>query len=260
MELAYRKYSGEGVPIVFLHGLLRNRDCFAPLYPAVLPRHAVYSIDHAGHGDSARLESYRVIDHLPGLISFLESEAGTSAILYGHSMGAMLAAAAAAAARLDLVRAVVLEDPPFHTMGRRLAGTALEAYFRAIQPHVGTGASWQELAAVRVGERTLGEMREDSQLRFMARCFAQVDPRVLDPVLSGQWLDGYEQRALRCPVLLLQSDPAAGGMLTDEDASAAVRVGADVTLARLAGIGHQAHWQDAPTVTRHLLAFLESLG
>ena len=251
---------------MFLHGLMRNRDCFAPLFPGVFggARRRVYSVDQAGHGDSPRLDSYRVIDHLPGLVEFLRNKIDGPAVLYGHSMGAMLAAALGAA-HPELARAVVMEDPPFQTMGRRLAGTPLEAYFRAIQPCVGSGMAWRELAAVRIGEQTVGQMREASQVRFMARCIAQVDPRVLEPVLQSAWLDGYEPEeicgALRCPALLLQSDPAAGGMLTDDDAAMAARQAGDLTLVRLAaGTAHQAHWQDAAAVTRHLLAFLESLG
>jgi pimeloyl-ACP methyl ester carboxylesterase len=261
--LAYWKSGGPGTPIVFLHGLLRNRNCFSPLFPAVAPRHGIFSVDHGGHGESPRLASYRVVDHLPGLVEFLRGEiSGRPAILYGHSMGAMLAAALAAR-HPDLVHAAILEDPPFHTMGNRLAGTALHDYFRAIRPVVGTGLPASELARVRVDGQTLGQLREPSQLRFLSRCFAEADPGVLDPVLNGSWLDGYDPsevwRNLSRATLVLQSDPAAGGMLTDDDAAAFVSSAGDATLVRLSGIGHQAHWQDAPAVTRHLLAFLGSL-
>ena len=149
-------------------------------------------------------------------------------------------------------------------MGRRLPGSALGAYFEAIRPHLGTGIRWAELAKAPVGERTLGQLRDATQLRFMARCLAAVAPEMLDAVVAGEWLDGYDQervwQGLRCPALLFQSDPAAGGMLTDEDAAAVTRAGSDVALVRLAdGVGHQAHWQDSGAVTRHLQAFLESL-
>jgi pimeloyl-ACP methyl ester carboxylesterase len=261
MTLFHWNSGGAETPLVFLHGLLRDRTCFAPLFPAVTPHFNVHSVDEAGHGQSPRLERYRLIDQLPGLVEFLRT-VEEPAILYGHSMGAMLAAAVAAA-HPELVHAVVLEDPPFHTMGRRLAGTELEAYFRAIQPYIGARVSWRELSQVKIGGQTLGAIREPAQIRFMAACIMAVDPRVLEPVLSGEWLDGYDPESilssLRCPALLFQSDPAAGGMLTGEDAAAATRLAADLTLVRLPGIGHQAHWQDAPAISRHLLAFLLSL-
>ena len=267
--LAFSKSASAGTPVVFLHGLLRNRDCFAPLFPALAARQAIYLVDHAGHGASPRLDSYRVVDHLPGLAEFLRRELdGEPAVLYGHSMGAMLAAALGAELP-ELVCAVVLEDPPFQTMGERIAGTPLQGFFRAVQPYVGRPVSWQELAAVPVPVAghiepvALGQVRDATQVRFMARCFAETDPRVLDSVVEGHWLDGYDpQRVfseLRCPALLLQADPVAGGMLTDEDAAMGVRLAADLIVERLPGVGHQAHWQDAPAVTRHVFAFLESL-
>ena len=267
--LAFSKSASAGTPVIFLHGLLRNRDCFAPLFPALAARQAIYLVDHAGHGASPRLDSYRVVDHLPGLSEFLRRELdGEPAVLYGHSMGAMLAAALGAEYP-ELVCAVVLEDPPFHTMGERIAGTPLLGFFQALQPFVGMHASWQELAAVRVPvagnaeSLPLGQVRDLTQVRFMARCFAETDPRVLDTVVEGSWLDGYDPNRvfseLRCPALLLQADPVAGGMLTDEDAAGCARLAADLSVVRLPGVGHQAHWQDAPAVTRHFFAFLESL-
>lgn len=271
--LAYRlgPASASGRPWVFLHGLLRQGADGAPLFADVAAQGlAIFAVDHAGHGASPRMDSYRLVDHLPRLETFLANDVGGQpAILYGHSMGAMLAAALGAA-KPELVRAVILEDPPFHTMGSRLAGTALHGYFEAVRPCIGDRSlTAAKLGAVRVpvseGKTALlAELREAAQLRYMAHCFGEADSRVLDSVLAGQWLDGYDVekvcRGLRCPVLLLQSDPAAGGMLTGEDAAAAVNWGADVTLVRLpAGLGHQAHWQDRTEVVRHLLAFLESL-
>ena len=269
--MTYREESPSRPPWVFLHGLLRQGSDGAPLFGAVAPDYTIFSPDHAGHGRAGvRLDSYCVVEHLPHLESYLAGTVGVPAIVYGHSMGAMLAAALAAK-RPDLVRAVILEDPPFHTMGARLAGTVLHGYFSAIRPCVGDRSlTAARLGAVRVPISTAGttallsEVREAAQIRYMAKCFSEADPRILDPVIAGTWLDGYDVeavlRGLRCPALLLQSDPAAGGMLTDEDVAAAVRLGADVTAVRMAnGIGHQAHWQDTAGVLRHMLAFLGSL-
>lgn len=268
--------SSSASPWVFLHGLLRQGSDGAPLFGSVAPpRYSIHAPDHAGHGRAPRLDpplTYRVVDQLPRLSAFLANQVpgASPAVVYGHSMGAMLAAALAAA-HPERVRAVILEDPPFHTMGSRLAGTLLHRYFLAIQPHVGNAAlTAAELGAVRVPTSAtetapLATVREAAQLRYMAHCFSQADPRLLDPVVNGRWLDGYDVeavwRGVKCPALLLQSDPAAGGMLTDEDVAAAVRLGADVTAVRLApGVGHQAHWQDTAGVVRHMLAFMESLG
>ncbi len=266
-QLAYWKSPQTGEPFLFLHGLLRRAGCFAPLYPALAHRWEIYSVDQAGRGDSPRLEgsAYRVTDHLPSLERFVDEvmPPDRPAVVYGHSMGAMLALALAAA-RPSRVRAIVLEDPPFETMGTRLPGSALDAYFHAIAPCVGRGLTARELGAVVLpGGVELRTQRDEAELRFMAGAFAMADPRVMSTVLDSTWVQGYGETALwpklACPALLLQADAAQGGMLTDEDASAACRLSPHVSLVRLPGIGHNAHWQDAPLVARYLTAFLESL-
>ena len=90
-------------------------------------------MDFRGHGESARSEGrYRVVDYVEDAARFLEEEIGRPAAVYGHSLGAMVAAATAARAP-GMVMAVVLEDPPFHTMGRRIRETALHGFFSALR-------------------------------------------------------------------------------------------------------------------------------
>ena len=65
--------------------------------------------------------------------------------------------------------------------------------------------------------------------------------------------------ANRCPVLLLQGDVAAGGMLRDEDADRLAARLPDCTRIRLPGVGHLIHWTHTEATLRLVTAFLESL-
>lgn len=252
---------------LFLHGLNRCGDCWAPLLHA---GHwgQVIAPDHPGHGASPRLERYKVLDYLGSVLRHVDAHPG--AVIFGHSLGAMLALAAAAE-RPGQVRAVILEDPPFQTMGDRLPGTGLHSYFEALITMAGHQLPLPA-AVARLGAltfrangslRQIKDVRDASQLRLMAAFLRHVDPRAVEAVLDGRWLEGYDERMLmrrvHCPVLLFQSDPAAGGMLTDDDAAALVASGADVTHVRLNGIGHQSHWQNPALVMNHALAFVTSL-
>jgi pimeloyl-ACP methyl ester carboxylesterase len=109
----------------------------------------------------------------------------------------------------------------------------------------------------------LGNLRDAAQLRFMASCLAQLDPRVLDPIVQCRWLEGFDWRQvfrkLACPALLLQADPAAAGMLTDDDAAEAAGLARSLTLVKLAGCGHGMHWTRTQDVANLTCAFLESL-
>src|SRR5688572_4782194 len=92
-----------GPPLLMLHGVLRAWTDFAP-------RWQLFALDHRGHGESARAERYLVVDYAADAVALVRDRL-PGVVLYGHSLGA-LAAVAVAAELPDLVRAVILEDPP----------------------------------------------------------------------------------------------------------------------------------------------------
>lgn len=262
----------DGPPLVFLHGVLRNGLCCTPLLPALSATHRVHALDMRGHGRSPTGASYRVVDYLPDVLRYLEENLHQPAVLYGHSLGAMLAAAAAAQAP-DQVRAIVMEDPPFHTMGSRMRGTPLQDYFEKIAPFagseepVGTLARRLSVLAVLSWDKAttvqLGTLRDATAIRFLASCLRHVQPEVLAPIIAGEWLTGYVMEEtfanIRCPALLFQCDHTCGGMLSAEDAERFESLAADCTRAFLKGVGHQAHWTQPAEVSRRTLEFLLSL-
>jgi pimeloyl-ACP methyl ester carboxylesterase len=234
----------------------------------LVPTWHVLASDFRGHGGSARTPGrYLVSDYVPDAVAFVRDEIRQPVLIYGHSLGAMVALAVASALP-GLVRGIVLEDPPFHTMGRRIAQTPWQALFLGMRDVARLSSGADELAAAlaelavsvpgRSGLSKLGQLRSAESLRFSARCLAQLDPEVFTPVIEGRWLDGYDERALcsqvRCPMLLLQGDPAASGALTNADADATMAALPTCRHVRFPGVGHLIH-QDQPAVA--LRAFQE---
>jgi pimeloyl-ACP methyl ester carboxylesterase len=268
-----------GPPLLFLHGVTRRWQDFLPLVPGLAPRWTIHALDFRGHGKSSRAPGrYLVCDYVGDAVAAIDALAGEPLVLYGHSLGAMVAAVAAGA-RPDRVRGVVLEDPPFDTLGSRIGATPFHAFFAGVEGVLRSGIETVEAIAARLAEiRTpalnadgslgpatvrLGDVRDPTALRFSARCLLDVDPEVLAPIVAGRWLDGYRReailRGIECPALLLQGDTAAGGMLPDADAAEALgrlRRGALVKLPRT---GHLLHWLETPAVLRLATGFLESL-
>jgi pimeloyl-ACP methyl ester carboxylesterase len=277
LTLNYAEGPPNGPPLVLLHGVTRGWRDFAPLLPSFLPRHHVFAWDARGHGASDRAPAgrYHVADYVPdaaAFVTFVAERTGQPAVVYGHSLGAMLAVAAAAEAPAA-VRAVMLEDPPYHTMGRRVREGPWHSVFVGMREVARRGGPLREmvsaLAAVRVpradgGGMSLGEIRDPTSIRFGAACLSKVDPEVLTPPVDGAWLDGHDYAkafaAVRRPALLMQADPAAGGAMSDEDADLAQSLMGDCTRVRLGGVGHQAHWGDTAGVMRLVHGFLESTG
>lgn len=260
-----------GPPLLLLHGVSRAASDFAPLWPALTPRWHLWSLDFRGHGRSDRRpREYRVIDYVQDAIVVLET-LNEPAVIFGHSLGALVAAAAANVMP-DRVRAVILEDPPAATLLKNIRQTPFYALFSGMQILAGDSAPVSELArqlaAIPLpgpGGNTirLGDTRDAASLRFMARCLKNVDPEVYDPIVSGRWLDGYEveatMRGVKCPALILRGDEAKGGMLNRDEAAQWAAWMCDATLIDVPGVGHLLHWQATETVARMTLGFLESL-
>lgn len=255
------------LPLLMWHGLVRSWRDFSTLLPALTPRYAVAAVDHRGHGKSARAPGeYRVTDYVADGIAIVRSGVRGPAILYGHSLGA-LAALGAAAECPESVRAVILEDPPSASMMANIGETNYGITWRAMRGLAGNtdvAATSRTLSSIRlIDGRLLGAVRDAAAIRFLASCLVDLDPGVLAPPLDGTWFDGFDLREtatrVRCPVLLLASDPALGGMLRARDADALAEALPDCYRVDFPGRGHLLHGEHPEAVLKVLLPFLESL-
>jgi pimeloyl-ACP methyl ester carboxylesterase len=113
----------DGQTLVLLHGLSDSGLCWPDAVRRWLHDYRIVAPDARGHGESARCDpgashGNRFEDLVADVVSVLEALAGEGVqapLLVGHSMGAGVAGAVLAA-RPDLVRAGVLEDPPWFTL------------------------------------------------------------------------------------------------------------------------------------------------
>jgi pimeloyl-ACP methyl ester carboxylesterase len=258
-----------GPPLLLLHGVTRRWQDFLTLAPALASRWHVHALDFRGHGQSGRAGRYRVIDYVSDVLGFLDRQTDPT-VIYGHSLGALVAAAVAAKAP-HAVRALVLEDPPAPSLVQHFRATPYHAIFSGMRSLAGTGRSVPELAQALADIRLssdgptlrMGDVRDATSLRFTARCLCDMHAEVLMPLVEGGWLDGYDAEgifaAIRCPVLLLRADERAGGMLPANAASQLAARIPDCTRIDLPGIGHLLHWLATEAVIRHTIGFLESL-
>ncbi|MBC7821275.1 MAG: alpha/beta hydrolase [Planctomycetaceae bacterium] len=273
LSLNFANGPRNGPALVFFHGVTRRWQSFVPLIPTLSSRWHIHALDHRGHGGSSRPKfGYLVRDYVRDAVAFVQEQVQGPAVLYGHSLGAMVAAGVAAELPKQ-VHGVVLEDPPFDTMGPRISQSALLSYFTGVQPFAEStlpvGALARQLAEIplttpgKAGSIRLGDTRDMASLRFTARCLKPLDRDVLSPIIAGRWLEGFDWAAalekITCPALLLQADLSVGGMLTDDDAAEAERLMPDCSRIRLPKVGHLIHWLQTETCLRLVNSFLESL-
>ncbi|MFN6303641.1 MAG: alpha/beta fold hydrolase [Planctomycetota bacterium] len=231
LRVGLRLGAPSGPVLVMLHGVTRMWRDWEPMVPFLSHDWTIYAIDHRGHGQSDRAQGYLVSDYAEDLIDLLQQGSlGESVVLLGHSLGGMVAAIAASEVP-ELVRAAVLEDPPWDTMGQAIIGTAWQTLFQGMRQVCIEGGSIETMSAalgsIRVKqadgtEVELRQLRTEEALRWGANCLSKLDPRVLDPLIAGRWLEGIDwpkvAERIECPTVLLQADFGAGGALSDQDA------------------------------------------
>src|SRR5207302_6991572 len=95
-SLHYARGPSSGPPMLFLHGVLRCWQDFLPLIAPLTTRWHVHALDFRGHGRSSpRPGRYRVVDYVEDAAAFLRHGCDEPAVVYGHSLGAMVALAVA---------------------------------------------------------------------------------------------------------------------------------------------------------------------
>jgi pimeloyl-ACP methyl ester carboxylesterase len=235
VDLAVVELGGAGPPVLLLHGLMGRATTWAPVARRLAAHARVVGLDARGHGRSAARGPWTVERMAADAAGVLET-LGPAAVV-GHSMGG-LHGLALAAARPDLVRALVVED-----MGVDFRGDdgAARAWFAALpQP-------FPTLDAVRAA---FGWPRPEFG-EYMAACAEEradgwhLITRVGDALaIAGEWAERDFSPlldAVRCPVLLVE---AAEGVVPPGQMAAMARRLADARHVVLPGTGHLVHDAD----------------
>jgi pimeloyl-ACP methyl ester carboxylesterase len=101
--------TGEGPPLVLVHGAAADHGRWAPVLPALQERFTVLAMDRRGRGGSADAEDYAIEREYEDVAAVVEW-AGDGVDLLGHSHGG--ACAVEAALLTDHVRRLVLYEAP----------------------------------------------------------------------------------------------------------------------------------------------------
>jgi 2-succinyl-6-hydroxy-2,4-cyclohexadiene-1-carboxylate synthase len=123
----HAEVSGQGDPVVLLHGFTQSARSWGPILPALARSHTVIALDAPGHAHSAA-----VATDLPSGADLMVEAAGRSAAWLGYSMGGRFALHVAtrhpdAVTRLVVVSATGGIDDPAVRAARRQSDQALAA-------------------------------------------------------------------------------------------------------------------------------------
>ncbi len=131
--------TGEGSPVVMVHGIASSSVTFERLVPLVEPYHRVYAIDLLGFGASPMPEDaeYTVDEHTAALARTIRSlKLREPVVLVGHSLGALIATRYAATHQAKVSKVILVAPPiyiPPDTIGGAGDRAAMGLYFRTYE-------------------------------------------------------------------------------------------------------------------------------
>jgi pimeloyl-ACP methyl ester carboxylesterase len=245
----YRSDVSNKPSILLLHGITDSGQCWPRVAHDLEDGYDLIMTDARGHGRSGASTDFSIAllaDDAAAVIRALGLE---KPLVWGHSVGA-ITAATLAAAYPELVRAVVLEDPPLRDEPM-LQTTPDKALFQ-------TGGEQKE----QYGWQWLFELRALPREERIARGFAlnpnwakeeiipwadskaELNIDILEPALATvahatPWREVISR--IRCPILLITGDPELHAIVTPEIAQEAAQLWEYGAVLHMSGAGHNIH-------------------
>jgi pimeloyl-ACP methyl ester carboxylesterase len=248
--------SGQGPPLVLVHGAVADHTRWRPLLPHLEPQVTVHAMDRRGRGASGDAPGYaieREFEDVAAVVDAVAAASGSATGLYGHSFGG-LCAFGGATLTANIGRLVLYEGwPPADARARELPpglGPRLDALLAEGNRDAVVETMFREVVLMPEAEITALRAQPAWPARVGAAPTIVRELRAIPQVL----LDSGQAARIAVPTLLLtgsdSDDPFAADLGTVAAALPDARVGV------LDGQRHVADILAPELFARRLLAFL----
>ncbi|TDD60607.1 alpha/beta fold hydrolase [Actinomadura rubrisoli] len=244
----FTDFGGDGVDVLAVHGHFGGARTFASLAHALAGRARITAIDQRGHGHAAHRDDYTMDAYVDDLTAFVRDRGFTPAVLYGHSMGGVVAFNLAAK-HPDLVRALILEEAP-----------------AVVEPPILDTRAWPGRAPTLMGLGA-GIVKEgipdpayflETAIRYpdgWGLPFDHAGVYRSEELLLGEWWAAWQ--AVQCPTLLVHG--VESRVLPTSLAREMAERRPGIRYVELEGCGHWAHDDDVAAVAETVAAFLDEV-
>lgn len=249
-DIAYST-SGEGPPVVFVHGTTADRTSWRLLLPHLEPHVTVHAMDRRGRAPSGDSDDYahvREFEDLAAVVDAVVHSPDSAVGVFGHSLGALHALGAA---RLTSnIGALVLYEPALDAFTAATHGLAerLEALLNGGDRDATLVTFYREVLALTDAE--IDFLRSQPSWRPRAEA-AYTIPREIRSVAD---FEPARLAEVQTPTLMLLGSDSPDWIKADTNAVAAALPNVRVTI--LEGQQHLAHYRMPDTVADYVVGFL----
>lgn len=256
ITINYWRTGGDHPPLVLSHGATDSGLCWTRLARALEDDYDVIMPDARGHGHSSDpSDGYSSDDRAADLAGFIRALGLEAPAVGGHSMGAQTTFYLLANYP-GLARCAFLEDPVFRP--RDDQPTEADRIGRAEQTRqaIAERASQSRLEIIEAGRRQHPTWAEE-EFEPWAEAKQLVRPSfaAVRPAERLHWWETLSE--LTTPVLLITGDPELGGIVTPAVAQEASDINPRLTVAHLAGAGHNIRREQFDGFLGAVCAFLK---
>ncbi|WP_273868206.1 alpha/beta fold hydrolase [Serratia odorifera] len=200
MKVSYLE-AGEGAPLVLIHGVGMNAECWYPQLEAFSRDYRVIAVDMPGHGQSDGFRQAATLeDYVHWLADFLATQPEADFAVAGHSMGALITAGFAIEYPERTNHAVVISG-----VFQRSPQASQAVLDRAEQ--LSRGQAQLDSPLTRWFSATPGEQRLREQVGdWLQQVDLQGYARAYQAFAAGDRVYASRWSSLRCPVLVITGE------------------------------------------------------